>query len=653
MNLLNTLTWWQWAWLGAVPVAIVLLYFLKLKRQPLEVPSTYLWSRTIEDLHVNSIWQRLRRNLLLFLQLLVILLLAAALLRPGWRGTQWIDHRLIILIDNSASMSATDEPPNRLAAAKARALALIDQMASGDVGMVISFSDTAQTQSFTESRRALRRQIEAIVPTNRSTDIREALRAAAGLANPGLTRLENQQAVNESLPATMYIFSDGAFPAVPDFPLGNLNPVFFPIGRPATENLAIVAFATDRNPEHPERMQAFVSVANFGREPATVVLELLLDDQSLDMVELTIHAGDQAGWQFDLPDLDEAVLKAVLHHDDALMLDNAAYAAINRPRLARVLVVSSSNEWLRTALSTDQVRLIADVTFAEPELLADAAHQAAAAAGAYDLVIYDRCQPAQLPLANTLFLGSLPPGEAWKSGPPGGPPTIIDIDRTHPLSQLVDMSSVLIAEGRPLQPPTGSAVLFDSVAGPMLAIAPREEFEDAVLGFPLLVEAQGETVQNTNWPRRPSFPVFLYNAVRYLGGSRGVSTVASVAPGNPITLRAPAHVQSLAVKNPRGEIRRLERTGQAPFAYTDTQELGVYQVQEGQLDPITQRFVVNLFDPRESNLQLQSNLELGHEAVAGQASPEPTRHELWKWLLVAGLVVLVFEWYVYNRRVYL
>ena len=64
----------------------MLLYFLKLKRQPLEVPSTYLWSRTIEDLHVNSIWQRLRRNLLLFLQILLILLLMLALLRPGWRA---------------------------------------------------------------------------------------------------------------------------------------------------------------------------------------------------------------------------------------------------------------------------------------------------------------------------------------------------------------------------------------------------------------------------------------------------------------------------------------------------------------------------------------------------------------------------------------
>ena len=73
-DLSNMLSWWQWLILAAVPPAIVALYFLKLKRRPVEVPSTYLWHKSIEDLHVNSIWQRLRRNLLLWLQLLVVLL---------------------------------------------------------------------------------------------------------------------------------------------------------------------------------------------------------------------------------------------------------------------------------------------------------------------------------------------------------------------------------------------------------------------------------------------------------------------------------------------------------------------------------------------------------------------------------------------------
>src|SRR3954453_3189863 len=96
-ELSNPLSWWQWAVLAAVPPAIVLLYFLKLKRLPLEVPSTYLWHKSIEDLHVNSIWQRLRKSLLLFLQLLIVAVAAFALLRPGWAGSKLTGNRFIFL----------------------------------------------------------------------------------------------------------------------------------------------------------------------------------------------------------------------------------------------------------------------------------------------------------------------------------------------------------------------------------------------------------------------------------------------------------------------------------------------------------------------------------------------------------------------------
>ena len=100
MNFINSVNAWGWAALIAVPLAIVALYFLKLKRHPVEVPSTFLWTRAIEDLHVNSIWQRLRQNLLLFLQLLLLALIILAVVRPGWRGTELSGSRFIFLVDN-------------------------------------------------------------------------------------------------------------------------------------------------------------------------------------------------------------------------------------------------------------------------------------------------------------------------------------------------------------------------------------------------------------------------------------------------------------------------------------------------------------------------------------------------------------------------
>src|SRR6266567_1922072 len=74
-------------WPAALAAAIVIpslliLYFLKLRRREMPVSSTFLWKKAIQDLQVNSPFQRLRRNLLLLLQLLLLILLILSQARP-------------------------------------------------------------------------------------------------------------------------------------------------------------------------------------------------------------------------------------------------------------------------------------------------------------------------------------------------------------------------------------------------------------------------------------------------------------------------------------------------------------------------------------------------------------------------------------------
>jgi hypothetical protein len=657
MNLLNSLTPLQWIILAAVPPAILALYFLKLRRQPLEVPSTYLWSRTIEDLHVNSIWQRLRQSLLLFLQLLLIALAMIACLRPGWRGEKQTGERAIYLIDTSASMSATDVSPNRLEVAKRQVIGMIDQMRSSDVAMVISFSDVARVeQSFTDNRSTLRQKVNRLQGTNRPSDLSEALRAAAGLANPGRSSEQgnmNDVQVAEALPATMYIFSDGGFAAVPDFSLGNLEPNYVPIGLKASDNVGIVAFSTDRNPDKPGEIQAFARLQNAGAEDAEVEAELFLNDTLVDAVKVKVPAGGGAGAEFKLDDLDRGVLKLQLDRVDHLALDNVAYTAINPPRQARVLLVTPGNEPLVWALQTDEVAGFAVVEFAEPPVLETKPHQDLAAAGYYDLIVYDRCVPKIIPQANTLFIGRLPPLDTWKAGQSEISPLFIDSDRNHPLMQFIDMGNVTVLEGFAVTPPAGGASLIDADIGTVFGIGPREGFEDAVLGFEIIgSNEKGEWEPKTDWPKRRSFPVFAMNFVRYLGGVTISTTTPTVKPGQPIVLRTDLPVDRIEVQSPSRQKKTVLREGQNAFVYVDTDLLGVYDVFEGRATTPSRQFSVNLFDARESDLTPRENIELGHEEVQGQVGFEPVRKELWKWILLAGMGVLIFEWYVYNRRVY-
>jgi hypothetical protein len=709
MNFISTLSLWQWALLAAVPPAIVALYFLKLKRQPLEVPSTYLWHKSIEDLHVNSLWQRIRQNLLLYLQLLIVALVILALWRPGWQGGAKLDNRNIFLIDNSASMNATDVKPTRLQEAKQQTLKMIDEMASSDQGMVVSFSDIARVdQGWTNSRRELRRAVENIKPTNRPTAINEALQVAAGLANPGKSEYADNRSV-ESRPAKLFILSDGKFPPVPGFSLGNLDPVFMPIGEASPENLGIIAFSVRRNDDREGQLQAFGSVQNFGEEAADTTLELWMDGKQIDASNLKVPPGETSGASFNLPELDSGILELRLTKQDALPEDNRAWTAVNSSRKPKVLLVTNGNEALEFALATPRAGELADVSKALPSVLETKEHQRAAASGAYDLIIYDRCSPTVSPRANTLYIGTIPPSpnadpafadkakpdDAGKSKPdeaaktksdeaakakpddaakstaeatPGvAPPPakwwslgesvvypqIIDLDRTHPLMQWLDLGDVDIAGAKAVTPPPGGTKLLDSNKGTLFAIAPREGFEDAVLGFEIYsTDANGERTPNTNWPIRRSFPAFVFAALGYLGGNDGAQAGESVKPGQPLMLKSEAAADSITVLTPQGARLPVTRSKSGSFQFSETQELGAYEVREG--PKAIERFTVNLFDPMESNIvpAKEKTIQIGNVSVEGKEGYQTVRRETWKWLLIVALVVLIAEWYIYNRRVY-
>src|ERR687894_1331153 len=90
-----------------IPV-VVAMYLLKLRREERTVSSTFLWQRMVRDVEANAPWQKLRRNILLLLQLLALLALMFALARPFIRTTGISGKNLIIVVDRSASMAATD-----------------------------------------------------------------------------------------------------------------------------------------------------------------------------------------------------------------------------------------------------------------------------------------------------------------------------------------------------------------------------------------------------------------------------------------------------------------------------------------------------------------------------------------------------------------
>ncbi len=192
-----------------------------------------------------------------------------------------------------------------------------------------------------------------------------------------------------------------------------------------------------------------------------------------------------------------------------------------------MLVVTPGNEPLQVALNTLRTNELAEVRIEQTEYLTTAAYRTLASSGRLDLIVFDRCSPAEMPQANTWFIGAMPPGNAWSKKDKAVAPQILDADTSHPLMQLVEMSDVLIAEATPLTPPKPQRVLLESTAGRYSPLRRARRLKMSCwLGFVLV----GSDSIGTNWPVRLSFPVFVMNLLEYFGPSREQRAVENVRP---------------------------------------------------------------------------------------------------------------------------
>ena len=475
-----------WFILAGVPVGIIALYFLKLRRRPVRVPSTILWRRSLEDLHVNSLFQRLRRNLLLFLQLLAVALAMLALAGPRMKGSSGQGQRFVLLIDCSASMAATDVAPSRLAKAKQAAKKVVSEMDADDLAMVIKFDDSAQVVSnYTGDRRALLQRIDSIEPSQSTTSLREGLQVAAGLANPSKTDRRGGGRVVGCHPQALHLHRRrlrrrrGLQPGQPRArghrdrsrrrrrirlrrPRRPPAPDGKARARNPSDNVAILALQTRRDEDKPEIYQLFGRVHNYRAEEVATEAQLFRhaadkpgDEGTLvDAIALKLAPQSDQSFKFDLPDNGLTPYEVRLTEKDALDVDNRAYTVVGTTRKAQVLAISDGNRYLTDTLKTPSATEHADITILTPEEAKNEAVVRDVKGGRYDLVIYDGVKPDSPPEANALYFGAFPPGPAYAQAKEVQQPVILDWDIAHPMMQYIrDLSLVYVAKASVVELP--------------------------------------------------------------------------------------------------------------------------------------------------------------------------------------------------------
>jgi Ca-activated chloride channel homolog len=636
---------------AAVAVFATALYILKLRRRTVPVPFSKLWEKILRDKEATSLFSRLKRLLSLLVQLALLALLAVALGDPRAEALVTKGGKnLVVLVDASASMQATDVGSSRLASAKDEVKRIIRGLGGSD-RMLVAQMDAAITPlgPMSGDTSELERALDSIKATDARADFPRALRFATdslrGLSNPEIV-----------------VVSDGrlgdAIDSAGKVHIGDdIKLTYVPIGT-AARNVGITAFSVRRYPLDKSRYEVMLEVTNTGPQQEDIELSLLGDNTLVDLTKLRLKPGERLPRFY--PNLSgasrtlEAKIAPLPGSKDSLPADDHAYALLPERRRAKVLVVSPGNTYLEAALLLDEYL---DVQVASPK---EYVEKIAPSGAKQDVIIFDGATPANPPRANAIYLDPRGPGSPVKVEGELKQPGFDKIERKHPIVRWTALDDVNVARGHKLVAELGDKVVGASDQGPILIAGQRGGFKFVAIGF---------DTRDSDLPLRVAWPLLLLNSInwftdedsQYISSFRtgDVWRVPVVSQSGQAKLKTPGGAEVLVPVHEGRAVYLGEKAGfyelsgadgvdpavGGPSTTTSTTATGGPQATSGS-------FAANLLDAEESSIETAKELVIdGKKAGALSAFQIGVRREIWIYLLLAAILLTAIEWITYHRRI--
>ena len=607
------------AFAALIPVLIV-FYLLKVRRHDQEVSSTYLWEQLQRDLVAHEPWQRLKTSLLLLLQVLLMALLTFGLARPFFTANAQASDNIVLLLDASASMQATDVKPSRFEAARSAAKNIVGRLSDDATGTLVRVQDHPEIVVQGATKGQLMDSLNHVSVSSGTTNMKEALQLALSL-NKGRTRSQ------------IFILSDGAFPDINGLQTGDAEVHFLPVGS-SGDNQGITALTSRPDPTDPRRQHIFVRVENFSQSAGANLLSLYADGKLVDSADLQIPGRGKAEHVFDNLPAGAKVVQARLRDADQFAADNAAWLVLNQASAFKILLVTQNNLFLEKA-----VNLLPNVEVFKT----DPRRYAGIDPSQYSVFVFDGFLPQTLPTGSMLLIN--PPPTDWLNVAADTipQPKVTSFESGDPLLSYVPFSDMQLSKTKDIEPPDWARVLAQSGSHPLLLAGNNAGRKMVILPFDL---------HWSNFGLLSGFPIFVSNVMSYLQPS-DPSEIKAPAPGDSVLIQPVPQADEIDIRKPDGSSRVFKPAGK-PVGYDDTEATGLYQVTQKSQGKVVQDqlFAINLTDPAESDITPHTTLNVDGAVLRQNDAVEwtPAKHEFWPWVLLAAVGLLTFEWYWYHRR---
>jgi hypothetical protein len=582
--------------LAVLAIPIVLLYILKVRLRRVPVSTNMFWKQIYDEKPPRAIWQRFRHLASLLLQLLFLLLLILAIADPQFAWQTQQARRVVLVMDHSASMRATDILPSRLEAARKAACNIIEGLRFQDeVAVVLAGSSPEVIQGMTSHAPQALKVIRAIQYSDGPANLKPAIELAKTLIGQhphgqilvltdgclvdrdlSVLELPAEETESTSKDAGSIAESDegSSDPSARDAESTASSPVqvdttllqpsipidVYTFGSDVG-NIGITQMSARRTMTDPLGYEVLIKVRNASAVPVSCRLELTRDDVPVDIIPLSLQPDETWSRSLQKTSLEGGVLTASLTQiigvpaanvdpskitdptstansfADFLTVDNTAWAQLPDRAIQKVLIVSPGNLFLQKAFEANP---LTDVTIRSTfpnQWPTDT------------LVVLHRNVPQQLPAGNVLIIDPANDCELWQQGPVLVDPIITDQDEQSPLMRFVRLDNIAIPETRQLQFVTEIHPLAKTLSGDVVyAQVKRSGGRCVVLGVSL---------DRSDLAFRTVFPILVSNSLGWFADTSG-ELIESATTGSVTSVGIP--IQDLAVSDATTTTQAVERT---------------------------------------------------------------------------------------------
>lgn len=583
-------------------VGVILLYMLKQKRKNEDVPSLMLWREVYKDVKAKTPWERLRKNLLMILQILILSLLIFSFLEPLtlFGGREF--RNLILVFDTTGSMKGKIGESSKFEQGKEEMKKIISSTKEGaNVTIITSGKESKVELSNGRDKNEILKKIQDIKPTDAYGNIEDSLSLVRSLSNAS----EGSEAI---------------FVTDKEFSLEDVNGSIYNLsqkGRNASIDLLSYK-------EEKDYISVVAKVSNRGMEDYEGDFSLYGDDTILSVKSLNLSPSESVNISFKLEDKNIATLKGELSEKDDLLEDNIYYSLIRTEKTQKVLLLSEKNLFMEKALGTIKGLEVFKVNSLDNYNENDE----------YDIYIFDSIIPDALPAKGNIIFIDSPSNDLFKveESIDGGEGKAIEG------SSITENIRNIKFGVKSLKPVVKEGFLkgFLDINGMEASYyGEKDGRKMIILPFKL---------NDSDLVLKPQFPIMVHNMITYLSLG-GILDKGEYLAGEEVELTPNINGEVLKITTPKEEEKIIPI--RFPMKnYSETENTGIYKVKQKVLEEEKEEILaVNFPAQSESNMNEEGSQGNGKDSfkIKGGRNLTPI-------LIMLSLIVLMAEWYIYGKR---